>query len=102
MLEVNRTVAEILFSNLLSNAIRHNIFEGKIQITIKERELVIQNTGQPFSLNTQKLFQRFHKESHDSGSLGLGLEIVQKICSLNHYFILYGYTQDMHSFTIRF
>jgi len=101
-LDANRTVVEILLGNLLSNAIRHNYYEGKVQIRMNPGELVIQNTGRPFPLNTQKLFQRFQKESRDSSSLGLGLEIVQKICSINHYIVQYTYTDDMHNFSIKF
>jgi len=100
--DANKTLIEILLGNLLSNAIRHNHQDGSIQIVLKEKELVIQNSGQPSSLNKQKLFQRFQKESRDESSIGLGLEIVKKICDLNYYSIHYSFNNQMHIFALHF
>jgi signal transduction histidine kinase len=102
IVQANRTLTEILLSNLLSNAIRHNVQNGHIVITLKEKELIIQNSGKPYALDVQKLFQRFQKDSFDSGSLGLGLEIVKKICDLNHYNIQYQYINKLHNFLLQF
>jgi signal transduction histidine kinase len=101
-IEANKTLIEILLGNLLSNAIRHNVQDGSIQIVCKEKELVIQNSGKPSSLDTEKLFQRFQKESPDSNSIGLGLEIVKKICTLNHCSIQYQFIHQMHIFSLHF
>jgi signal transduction histidine kinase len=100
--DANKTLVEILVGNLLSNAIRHNVAGGSIQIMLNDRELVIENTGKPQSLDTQKLFRRFQKESADTSSLGLGLEIVKKICALNHYDIQYQFINQMHKFSVTF
>ncbi len=102
IVEANRTLVEILLSNLLSNAIRHNMQDGSISIMLKGEELVIQNSGKPSSLNTEKIFQRFQKESPDSNSIGLGLEIVKKICTLNNYAIQYQFINQMHTFSVKF
>lgn len=101
-IEANKTLLEILLSNLLSNAIRHNVQDGSIRIILKEHELIIQNSGRIYPLNQEKLFQRFQKESTDSASLGLGLEIVKKICLLNHYVIQYRFTDQLHTFSVQF
>ncbi len=101
-LNANKSLVEILLGNLLSNAIRHNVSNGNIQIYLKEKELVIQNSGKPSSLDTQKLFQRFQKNSPDADSIGLGLEIAKKICSLNHYSLEYRFIGLLHTFSVRF
>jgi signal transduction histidine kinase len=101
-IEANRTLIETMLSNLLSNAIRHNLPEGFIQITLYEKELIIQNSGRASSLNTQKLFRRFQKDSSDTESIGLGLEIVNKICGLYHYSLQYQFSNQMHIFSVRF
>jgi signal transduction histidine kinase len=101
VMEANRTLTEILISNLLSNAIRHNVQNGRIVLSLRKNELVVQNSGKPHSLDVQKLFQRFQKDSFDSGSLGLGLEIVKKICDLNHYNIQYQYINQLHTFLVQ-
>jgi signal transduction histidine kinase len=95
---------EILLSNLLSNAIRHNIPGGSIEISLQanDKELTIRNTGRPSPLDTQKLFQRFQKESPDANSLGLGLEIVKKISDLNQFSIQYRFADQLHIFSVRF
>jgi len=100
--EANKTLIEILLSNLLSNAIRHNAEGGTINILLKAKDLVMQNTGKLSPLDTQKLFQRFQKESPDTNSLGLGLEIVKKICTLNNYTIQYEFSNELHTFLVKF
>ena len=101
-IDANRTLVEILLSNLLSNAIRHNVQGGTIQIELKEKELVIKNTGKPMALDVTKIFQRFQKESPDTNSIGLGLEIVKKICTLNQYDLRYLFVDGMHAFLVKF
>ena len=101
-IEANRTLIEILLSNLLSNAIRHNISNGLIQVVLDEKELIIRNTGRPVALDHKKIFRRFQKESHDAESIGLGLEIVNKICTLYHYTIQYQFISQMHEFCVKF
>ena len=102
LVEANKTLIEILLGNLLSNAIRHNIPHGSIEIALKEKELIIRNSGRPTSLDPNRLFQRFQKESSDANSIGLGLEIVKKISNLNHYSVQYRFEDQLHTFSIRF
>ena len=102
VLHTNRTMAEMLVSNLLSNALRHNREQGLIRIKLDRNSLQIANSGQAGSLSPDKLYRRFQHSSTDVNSLGLGLEIVHKICLINHYAISYLYEEGMHAFTIRF
>jgi signal transduction histidine kinase len=100
--EANKTLIEILLSNLLSNAIRHNIPNGFIQVALHKKELVIQNSGKPSPLDSKKIFRRFQKESQDTESIGLGLEIVQKICALYRYAVQYRFSNQLHIFSVEF
>ncbi len=102
LLTANKTLIETLLSNLLSNAIRHNITNGHITIRSNQKELVIENTAKGDSLNKEKLFQRFQKQSTDSNSIGLGLEIVKKITTLYGYSIQYQFFDKSHRFIIQF
>lgn len=87
----NQSLINILLSNLISNAIKHNVNKGKINIELQNNNLIISNTGQTSGVNPGKFFERFYKESSSSDSVGLGLTIVKKICDLyglkisNHY-----------------
>jgi two-component system sensor histidine kinase ArlS len=46
----NPVLAEVLINNLFLNAIRHNITNGKIVITLSNRSLTFSNTGQATAL----------------------------------------------------
>ncbi len=99
---MNRNLAEILISNLLTNAIKYNNPEGKIVIEMNEHYLIISNTGEPLKINPEKIFERFLKDNK-SESLGLGLAIVKKICDFYDLIIEYSYLNRdrMHSFMIQ-
>jgi signal transduction histidine kinase len=102
LVEANRTLIEIMLGNLLSNSIRHNIPYGFVQVELNQKELTIHNSGKNIPLDSKKMFRRFQKESHDAESLGLGLEIVNKICALYQYHIQYQFSNQMHIFSVQF
>lgn len=97
----NPTLVEVLLSNLLVNAIRHNLKGGQIIVKLADGVLTVQNTGQLYELNASRLFQRFSKSSADADSMGLGLEIVKKVCDLYQFEISYTYEHPLHSFRVR-
>ncbi len=99
----NPALTEILVSNLLLNAIRHNVEDGTINISIKKNCLIISNTGLNYPLDKNSLFNRFYKADPSSQGTGLGLSIVKKIADLNNWTISYSFSNNnLHSFTINF
>ena len=102
VLYANASLIEVLISNLLGNAIRHNNVGGSIVIQLNPGELDIQNTGRQTALDEIKVFKRFQKESADSNSIGLGLEMVKKVCSIYQYSITYAFINYLHRFTVCF
>ncbi len=96
----NDTLIKILISNLISNAIKHNINNGTINITFKDDKLIFSNTGNIPKQNTEDLFNRFKKDSTNKNSIGLGLAIVKKICTVNDWKVNYVYTNQLHILTI--
>jgi signal transduction histidine kinase len=102
-IDANRTLLEILVSNLVTNAIRHSPDRGIIVTEgIDKGELIIKNTAKNGPLDHSKIFQRFEKESTDTSSTGLGLAIVSKICSIYNYNIQYSFAGNMHVFSVKF
>lgn len=101
-LNMNPYLADILFSNLLKNAIRHNISGGELIINIKTNSFEISNSGKNTAIDKDSIFERFHKQSSSPDSLGLGLAIVQKICEVYNFNISYHYENDLHKFVIDF
>lgn len=100
--EMNPYLADILISNLLKNAIRHNHKNGSISIKITENQLTITNSGEKIQGTADDIFKRFYKSSSSDSSVGLGLAIVQKICEVSGFKALYSYEDNLHNFSIIF
>ena len=101
-IKMNTQLADILLSNIFSNAIRHNISEGKIIIELKNDSLIVSNTGNPLETAPEKLFERFQKSGSSSESVGLGLSIVKQICDTYSFKVNYSYTEGLHIISISF
>jgi signal transduction histidine kinase len=99
---MNPYSADILVSNLIGNAIQHNLDRGNINIALSKESLTITNTGLPLTVSPEKLFDRFQKSDPSSSSAGLGLSIVRQICILHNFQISYSYTDRFHTVTILF
>lgn len=96
ILELNIELTDILITNLINNAIKHNIDGGLISITLKDVELLIENTGPPPIGPTEQMFDRFQKSGDTSESTGLGLSLVKKIVEHYHLKIRYVYENERH------
>ncbi|SHM55359.1 sensor histidine kinase [Mucilaginibacter sp. OK098] len=97
----SRYLVEILLSNLISNAIRHNQHGGSIIINLNAESLIIKNTGDNASLPDEKIFTRFHKSSGSEGS-GLGLTISRQICENFGFKLEYLFEGSFHTFIVKF
>ncbi|XZF15970.1 sensor histidine kinase [Chitinophagaceae bacterium MMS25-I14] len=93
-------LADILLSNLFSNAIRHNIPDGKIIVTLNASSLTMSNTGKPPQMPTEELFLRFRKTNQCAESIGLGLAIVKQICDMSKFDISYKYENGLHTLAV--
>lgn len=102
MLNANRSLAEILISNIIKNAIEHNQPNGKISIHLSPLHLLIRNTGPSLQTNPELLFERFRKDSHQTKTTGLGLALVKQICTLYNYTVSYKYNDGWHQIEIVF
>lgn len=102
---------EIIFNNLISNAVKYNKTGGKVEITIdssdNEAILIFADTGIGITKDdTENLFTEFvriknEKTRNISGS-GLGLSIVKKVIGLYHGTIKVESTPEVGTiFTIR-
>ena len=100
--KANAVLIDILFSNLISNSVKHNIFGGMILIELKENNFKISNSGNPLTILPEKLFERFSKNDPTTTSLGLGLSIVKKICDTYGWKISYIASDDQHDIRIKF
>jgi signal transduction histidine kinase len=100
--QLHPMLGDLLLNNLISNAIRHNIPNGNIDVQLTHTSLVIKNNGMQPSVPTEELFQRFKKSDQCSKSIGIGLAIVKQICDIHHFAIQYHYSKGLHVIEIQF
>lgn len=101
-IKANHTLIEVLLTNLFHNAIRHTTFNGKVTVEVNKNMLTVTNTGNPLTMNSDKMFERFSKESINEKSTGLGLAIVKKICDTCTYSLNYSFQGGIHTFSVTF
>lgn len=97
----NKTLAEILFTNLIVNAITYSQSNTNVNIEIANNIVTVSNTGGA-PLAADKLFKRFQKASTQSSNNGLGLSIVKEICNRYQWQITYRFMLGKHIFTLQF
>lgn len=97
---MHTALAEVLVNNLLTNAIRHNVDNGQIDVRLSPGKLIVRNTGNPINGNPEQLFERFRKDTTQSASLGLGLALAKTICQVNGLTLTYEVKEDWHILTV--
>ncbi|HWA33068.1 MAG TPA: HAMP domain-containing sensor histidine kinase, partial [Cyclobacteriaceae bacterium] len=98
----NRTLTEIMLTNLFHNAIRYTPPGGQISVRLAGNVLTVSNHGDALAISPEKIFERFQKGSGSSNGTGLGLAIVRKICDTCAYGLTYKYEKGAHIFSVHF
>lgn len=101
-LSANPMLFDMVISNLISNAIKHNFKEGNIDIVTSEYFISFSNSGVAHNISSSSLFERFKKDSKLPDSFGLGLAIVKKVTDTNGWKIKHSFIDNQHSFSIYF
>lgn len=91
-IDMDLTLSDILISNLLVNAIRHNTNEGFVKIQLSDDKLIIENSCLPQE-NKENLFDRM-VSNKSKDSIGLGLNLVKSICDKNGFDVAYSFPKD--------
>lgn len=99
---INEDILDLLFSNLISNSIRHNIEKGKIIIELNKNTFTISNTGIPLDREPIMMFERFVKGNPSNDSSGLGLAVVNQICAQYRIKIEYTVNDEWHKIKLAF
>lgn len=96
----NPTLADILFMNLVKNAIFHNCEEGTVNIFFRKGRFGIENTSDNRVENPERMFARFKRAGNKTSSLGIGLSLVKTICDHYQLDIEYQQENNMHGIYI--
>lgn len=79
--KINRDDFIRIVNNLISNAIKYNKMGGEIKITLKNKKLIISDTG--IGIKKEKIkdiYKRYYRATKEQGGFGIGLNIVNHIC----------------------
>jgi signal transduction histidine kinase len=94
LVSANRSLIDILVSNLLSNAIRHNQPGGELRVELTAHQFTVENTGRAQALPADQLFARLRpRPDRLPGSVGLGLPIARQICETCGFILSYHYQE---------
>ncbi|MBL0132818.1 MAG: HAMP domain-containing histidine kinase [Chitinophagaceae bacterium] len=98
----NPALTEILFSNLIKNAVVHNVPSGFIKVRLSDNEFTIENSGEPIVEEPELLFERFRKGNKESKTTGLGLSLVRQIAQIYQMGLHYNYNNGIHFVVLSF
>lgn len=98
----NAPLLRILFQNVLSNAVKHNVQQGVIIIRLEPNKIVIKNSSSEVFIDPDLAFQRFAKANPASPSPGLGLAIASKIAEKLELRLDYQIQEGLHALTLTF
>lgn len=100
VIRCNLSLAQILVSNLVKNALLHNREGGELHIVTTPSSLSIKNSG-GHPLDGEKLFRRFYRGMDGKkDSTGLGLAIARSIATSASLRLTYKWEEKMHVFLL--
>jgi two-component system OmpR family sensor kinase len=77
--------ATMLFGNLISNAIKYSMANSEVVVSLKNGIFTIEDHGIGIDPErVSKIFERYNRETEYAGGFGVGLNIVQSICTDHH------------------
>lgn len=99
-LQMDEQMASVLVGNLLKNAFVHTPENGTVWISFTGTGFSVSNTGAT-PLDKNMVFRRFYQPSgRKEGSTGLGLALVNSICSNNGLESGYEFADGKHVFKV--
>jgi len=99
-LNMDEGLAEVLFTNLIKNAVVHSESGSVVKIDLTSKSFRISNTAAPLDEDPAVMLQRFKKGK--KGNTGLGLSIVSEICTLYGFSLRYTTSDTIHTVEVCF
>lgn len=99
----NKTLVQILFNNLLNNAVKYGKTGETVFVRLSKESCEIANTGNAETLDEKNIYRRFYRTDHSKAGTGLGLAVAKEIVDALHWQIQYNFREpDIHVFTVIF
>lgn len=86
-------LARTLITNLVKNAIVHNMPNGWVAVEVMPQGIRVANAAAGKALDAERIFLRFHKETTADAGTGLGLAIAKAIADLYVLRIAYRFSE---------
>lgn len=102
ILHVDLEMIALAIKNLMDNALKYKS-KGKVEVKVKEKDLIIKNYAPPLPYSLQDLSKPFfkNKKSDQRGGLGLGIYIVQSILDTQGLVLEYFHWNSKNNFIIK-
>ncbi len=91
--ELGFRVPRTLITNLVKNAIVHNMPNGWVAVEVMPQGIRVANAAAGKALDAERIFLRFHKETTADAGTGLGLAIAKAIADLYGLRIAYRFSE---------
>ena len=98
---MNADLANILFTNLIKNALTHGSRGTTVKIEVNRARVKLTNAADQGPLDHEKIFSRFQPTHGEHRSTGLGLAISKSIAEKYGIDLSYSYEQT-HIFELKF
>ena len=98
---MNADLANILFTNLIKNALTHGSRGTTVKIEVNRARVKLANAADQGPLDHEKIFSRFQPTHGEHRSTGLGLAISKSIAEKYGIDLSYSYEQT-HIFELKF
>lgn len=98
---MDESLASVLFGNLLKNAFVHTPAGGSIEVVLGGGAISVSNTAEDGPLDEKQIFRRFYQKGKRPGSMGLGLALVDSIARYYGMTVRYDYAGGRHRFTVK-
>ena len=99
----NKILVQILFNNLLNNAVKYGKTGETVFVRLNNESCEISNAGNAEALDENNIYRRFYRTDHTKAGTGLGLAVAKEIVNVLQWQIQYQFCQpDIHVFTVIF
>ncbi|NLK67138.1 MAG: HAMP domain-containing histidine kinase [Campylobacteraceae bacterium] len=102
VINVDFQMFSLAIKNLIDNALKYSS-DNRVKITSSSEQITVSNKGKALPMSIDHYKQAFVRDRGETKSgMGLGLYIIDKICSMHKFHLDYNYCQDTHNFYIVF